>query len=684
LANTINFVVKNGITVGSTPVIASNGTYISAISNTGVQPGIYGNTTLIPVITVGADGRVTAISNTSAATTPATASIVTNVDTFTANGTGQTFVLSQTPYNINATIVNINGATQQKSSYTLSGNTITLSEIVPSGVVIEISTNYNAANTGTNSGALVSTVDAFTSNGNTTIFTLSSAPVNKNYTSVNIDGISQQKSTYSITGNVITFSTAPPNGTSVEITAISSQTGAVFTYNTSGTNGQVLTLQSGTAVWANTNLTTSIANTGIVGLITASQIANVANTQITGNITSSQITSIANTQITGVLTTSQGGTGATSLESANIATTTSSTQSLNSVNTFGFKNRIINGGMTINQRGLQTGLGGYSVYTVDRWLLARENGSQAARFTITNTALTSSDTPLSQDGLSYALQANVTTASGGISAGYSNYIAQRIEGFNVADFAWGTSSAKPVTLSFWAKTVNKTGAMSVCLYSSANRNYVQTISMTTSWQKFLLTFPGDTGGSILTSDNSYQLQLMFVLSSGSNLQVTANQWNTGFANSTNSQVDFTDSTSNVVYITGVQLEVGSQATSFDFRDYGRELILCQRYFQKYLTLNGNDRLAIGNAYTSTSWFFMMPLQVSMRASPSFTLTQNGWGLLEGVAWYTVSSLGGATSTTTNVTFQLNMPTTAATATQLVWLGQQSGQTGPIIFLSSEL
>jgi len=311
LANTFNFVVKNGITVGTTPVIASNGTYISAIANTGVQPGIYGNTSSIPVITVGADGRVTAISNTAVATPPATAAIVTSVDTFTANGTGQTFVLSQTPYNINATVVNINGATQQKSSYTLSGNTITLSEIVPNGTIIEVSTNYNAANTGTNSGALVSTVDAFTANGNTTIFTLSSAPVNKNYTFVNIDGIDQQKSTYSITGNVITFSTAPPNGTSVEITSISSQTGAVFTYNTSGTNGQVLTLQSGAAVWANVNSTTSIANTGIIGLITSSQIANVANTQITG-----------------VLTASQGGTGSSSTFVANGVVYASSTNTL--------------------------------------------------------------------------------------------------------------------------------------------------------------------------------------------------------------------------------------------------------------------------------------------------------------------------------------------------------------------
>ena len=298
---------------------------------------------------------------------------------------------------------------------------------------------------------------------------------------------------------------------------------------------------------------------------------------------------------------------------------TSTGQILGAGNATAFKNRIINGGMTISQRGSQTGLGGNSAYTVDRWLLGRENGSQAARFTITNTALTSSDTPLSQDGLSYALQANVTTASGGISAGYSNYITQRIEGFNVADFAWGTSSAKPVTLSFWAKTVNKTGTMSVSLYSSAGRNYVQTISMTTSWQKFSLTFPGDTGGSILTSDNSSQLQLMFVLSSGSNFQVTANQWNTGFANSTSSQVDFTDSTSNVVYITGVQLEVGTQATSFDFRDYGRELILCQRYYQasSYGTTTYPSATGYARAYAS--------FPVIMRTAPTMVFVDQGSG-----------------------------------------------------------
>ena len=143
MANTTNFVVKNGITVGTTPVIASNGTFISAIANTGVQPGIYGNTSLIPVITVGADGRVTAISNTSVATPVATAAIISNVDTFTANGTGQTFVLSQTPYNINSTIVNINGATQLKSSYTLSGSTITLSEVLPNGANVEVTSDVS-------------------------------------------------------------------------------------------------------------------------------------------------------------------------------------------------------------------------------------------------------------------------------------------------------------------------------------------------------------------------------------------------------------------------------------------------------------------------------------------------------------------------------------------------------------
>jgi len=638
LANTFNFVVKNGITVGTTPVIAANGTYISAIANTGVQPGIYGNTSSIPVITVGADGRVTAISNTAVATPPATAAIVTNVDTFTANGTGQTFVLSQTPYNINATFVNINGATQQKSSYTLSGNTITLSEIVPNGTIIEVSTNYNAANTGTNSGALVSTVDAFTANGNTTIFTLSSAPVNKNYTFVNIDGIDQQKSTYSITGNVITFSTAPPNGTNVEITAISSQTGAVFTYNTSGTNGQVLTLQSGAAVWANVNSTTSIANTGIVGLITASQIANVANTQITGlitssqianvantqitgNITSSQITSISNTQITGVLALSQGGTGATSLANANIATTTSNTQSLNSVNTFGFKNRIINGAMVIAQRGTSavnpTGGASTPVYTTIDRLGAWADATLNTSWTIQQ----SSNAPTG-----FSSSALVTsTAASTIGVNAYNTINQTIEAFNTSDLLWGTANAKTCTFSFWVNC-SLTGTFAGYVY---NNNYTYCYPFTYSiptaniWTFITITITPPTAGTWLSNSNGIGLQVGLSMAVGSNYYGTANAWQAvNFKLSVSGAVNVLATNGATFYTTGWQFEVGTQATSFDFRDYGRELILCQRYCYVANPQGVYSPYGSGQAISTTLARIIFQPAVTMRAT-STSITYSG-------------------------------------------------------------
>jgi hypothetical protein len=335
---------------------------------------------------------------------------------------------------------------------------------------------------------------------------------------------------------------------------------------------------------------------------------------------------------------------------------TASTLSVNgnnisAVNSLGFRNRIINGDMSIIQRGSQSGLGGTSAYTLDRWLLARENGSQAARFTVSSQALTASDTPLTQDGLVNMLQAQVTTASGGISAGFSNYFAQRIEGFNVADFAWGTPSARPVTVSFWAKTVNRTGTMSVSLFSGSARNYVQTISLTTSWQKFTLTYPGDTGGSILTSDNSQQLQLMFVLSAGSNFQVTPNQWNAGFANAASGQTDFTDSTSNFFQLTGVQLETGSVATPFERMDYGRELIMCQRYYQQW---GGNTNFErIGNAYchSSTQARADIVLVVTMRSTPTLTVSANNHWAVE---------IAGSAPACNNITLDQASPRIAST------------------------
>jgi hypothetical protein len=334
------------------------------------------------------------------------------------------------------------------------------------------------------------------------------------------------------------------------------------------------------------------------------------------------------TQVPPALLTSTTGTGTTVALSASptftgTVTTPGVTFSDSSLQTaaaspYVLKNRIINGSMLINQRGTQTGIGASSGYGVDRWLLGRESGSQAARFTLANQALTTSDLPFTQDGQTYCQKISTTTASGGISASYSNYITQRIEGFNIADVGYGTANAKTLTLSFWAKTDGQTGVMSVSFYATSNRNYIQSVNITNAWQKFTLSFPGDTAGGTLTADNSSQLQVMFVLSAGSNFYATANQWNSGYANAVSTQADLTNSTSNALYLTGVQLEIGTSATPFERRLYNQELANCQRYFVK------TDVLGNGVAVNGSNVTLLSQMPVTMRANPSVSVGGTNW------------------------------------------------------------
>ena len=284
MANTVNFVVKNGLTVGSNVVIAANGTYYGAIANTGVTSGTYGGSSNVAVITVNSAGQITSVSNTSIT---ATAAIVTNVDTFTGNGSTVAFTLTQTPYNINSTIVNINGATQQKSTYSLSGNIVTLTEAPRSGASIEITTLYNAGGSGTITGALVSTTDTFTGNGSSTAYTLSAIPSNTNYVFVNIDGVQQQRANYSLVGSTLTFTTAPPNTSKIEITSLTSSSGAVIGLTTFG--------GSNNAVYS------SSANTLVAGTLPVTAGGTNNTTYTNGQIIyydGSKLTSLANSGVT--------------------------------------------------------------------------------------------------------------------------------------------------------------------------------------------------------------------------------------------------------------------------------------------------------------------------------------------------------------------------------------------------
>jgi len=291
----------------------------------------------------------------------------------------------------------------------------------------------------------------------------------------------------------------------------------------------------------------------------------------------------------------------------------------------GRRNLIINGAMQVAQRGTSaTGIGASSVYpSIDRFLFGREDPNQSARMTISQENVSAGDAPFTTDGLNKMLKVDVTTASGGISAGQAHYITQRLEGQDVFHLAYGGSSAKSVTLSFWMKTDTKTGTMGVSLFHGGARTNVQEISLTTSWQKFELTYSGDTGDTF-ANDNTNEFQVQWALSAGSNFQVTANQWADGFDLSTSNQVDFTDSTSNNIYLTGVQLELGENASDFEHRSFGEELALCQRYYSQF----HNDDSGAANVFlqynigsgNASSVQYSFP--TTMRVAPSITSTLN--------------------------------------------------------------
>ena len=292
---------------------------------------------------------------------------------------------------------------------------------------------------------------------------------------------------------------------------------------------------------------------------------------------------------------------------------TSTGQILGAGNSTAFKNRIINGGMVIDQRGsasnpVATGAG------VDRFLYGN-NGAGVVTFGQSTTA---------PAGFINSSVVTVTTADSSIANSDLYYIYQQIEGLNVADLGFGTASAQTVTLSFWVRSsvIGTYGA--VIANSSGNRSYVSnyTINVANTWEQKLVTVAGDTSGTWLTT-NGIGLSIRWGLAAGSNWQGTAGVWGTANAVCSSSQVNFMATVSNTFYLTGVQLEVGSQATSFDYRDYGRELILCQRYFYKV-----DSNFITCFATTTGRALGTLAFPATMRATPTATGTDvtamNNW------------------------------------------------------------
>jgi hypothetical protein len=251
-------------------------------------------------------------------------------------------------------------------------------------------------------------------------------------------------------------------------------------------------------------------------------------------------------------------------------------------------------------------------FTCDRWAAYE---SQSSKFSVQQNA--GSVTPPA----GFTNYLGVTSLSA-YSIGASDYfaIAQPIEGYNVADFNLGTANAKTFTLSFWVRS-SLTGTFGGSFYNSAATRFYAfnyTISSANTWTQISVTVPGDTAGTWLTN-NSGGLTVYFGLGVGSSYTGTANTWG-GQAYAPTSNVSVVGTSGATFYITGVQLEVGTQATTFDYRSYGTELALCQRYYVRlgspFNTIAGGARLATGTCTTASACAIPIYMPASMRSAPT--------------------------------------------------------------------
>jgi hypothetical protein len=273
-----------------------------------------------------------------------------------------------------------------------------------------------------------------------------------------------------------------------------------------------------------------------------------------------------------------------------------------------FKNRIINGAMMIDQRNA-----GASVtptdgsYTLDRW---SAKVTQASKFTVQQV----SDAPA---GFVNSLKATSSSAYSVISSDWF-YVQQIIEGFNSQDLAWGTASASAVTLSFWVKS-SLTGTFGGALFSGGGGNasypYTYTINSANTWEQKTIQVPAATIGTWLTG-NSGNIWVTWGLGIGSSNTAAAGSWTSSLVRGANGCVSVVGTNGATFYITGVQLEKGSTATSFDYRPYGAELALCQRYYRNGILLTATGTGTVSYLRASS----LMP--VTMRATPTFVLTDN--------------------------------------------------------------
>ncbi len=293
----------------------------------------------------------------------------------------------------------------------------------------------------------------------------------------------------------------------------------------------------------------------------------------------------------------------------------------------GRRNLIINGAMTVAQRGTSISITNTTGYTLDRFKIGR-----GSNYNFDVDVSQSSDAPTDfANSLKIDVQATATP-----SASDNATLEYFIEGQDLTHLNYGSSSGKYVVLSFWVKS-NKTGTYG-CQFKldSNSRNFTNsyTISSSNTWEKKTITINPDTAGAAFADNNLVGARIIWHLSTGPDDILSGNRDWTADAlfRSVTGQVNLLDSTSNEFYITGVQLEVGTVATEFEHRSYGEELALCRRYYESSsypdgTASNSNKHMGVALDNSGSDVITGPNFMVTKRDSPTMTIT--GFAELDG-------------------------------------------------------
>jgi hypothetical protein len=340
----------------------------------------------------------------------------------------------------------------------------------------------------------------------------------------------------------------------------------------------------------------------------------------------------------------------------------------------GFKNRLINSAMVIDQRNAGASVTNTTsnLYVTDRWNIY---GQQASKFTAQQNAGSVTPPTGFKNYLGITSSSAYTVLSG------DNFkVLQPIEGYNFADMGWGAAGASSVTLSFWVRS-SLTGTFGGSFTNSSyNRSYpfTYTISSANTWEQKSVTIAGDTSGTWLTT-NGIGVNVIFSMGMGTDQSGTAGAWAGANYQSATGAVSVVGTNGATWYITGVQLEKGSTATSFDYRPYGTELQLCQRYFQLFTCTVVEWIYNESNAAANKFWQLYMG--VPMRSAPTATYSSGmTGGAVVGFSG-TVSSLALQSASVNRLVTRVTMSAANGTANLVYHCDSFDGDT---VGLSSEL